>query len=329
MKSWEQPYVPNVGEHEWPAKDIEMVINNSGQRVAMDAFRDIYPAEEIASDKQTVARQAREHELNRLSGLDHRAEQIGQALEAAIEEAINLHGWFSGGQVEAHYIRTTLYDDFTNGVDGVLEFSVRTKTGQVHRLALAIDASLNKKTEALEKKISLSTKRVLGRPDAAITGPTTVKYFESKAEPYRGPLEHVVPVVVGIDAKDCFDLIERLARTIRLKEAAPHSETLSEKLQKETGALRAHPAQIIFLKEIELQLRRYRQLLDTPMAIAPTVKKKDLEILLGIIKYIAEAKHYEGVALGEFEQDGVFAEIKRQTVRLATPERATAESAAA
>jgi hypothetical protein len=55
----------------------------------------------------------------------------------------------------------------------VLEFSVKTQKGGVHRIALAVDASFNRKTEAIEKKIHYSTKRVLGRKDTQVDGPAT------------------------------------------------------------------------------------------------------------------------------------------------------------
>jgi hypothetical protein len=194
--------------------------------------------------------------------------------------------------------------------------------GGVHRIALAVDASFNRKTEAIEKKIHYSTKRVLGRKDTQVDGPAVVKYFRSKADPHtKGKLEGVVPVIVGVDSADCIKLIKQLAQLRELERSAKSSSLLGQKFSEAKERINEHPAQMIFLKEIELQLTRYLSLIDSPMATQPTVKKKDLEAIKGVIAYVRGIKRQQGATIQEMSNDAVMQVIERITGKV-VPEEA-------
>ncbi len=331
-QEFERPHIAEPSEPAWPRREIEAVISYGkgkideqgrpiSNRIDPHTFLGIYSEKEILDDETWVHQKREEHRSLQTTETEARAEKIGEALEAILEQGVEEFGWFSAGSVTAHYVRTAKYDDY-KGIDGVLEFSVKTQKGGVHRIALAVDASLNRKTEAIEKKIHYSTKRVLGRKDAQVDGPAVVKYFHSKADPHtKGKLEGVVPVVVGVDSADCFKLIKQLAQLRELERSAKSSSLLGQKHSEAKNRMKEHPAQMIFLKEIELQLTRYLALIDSPAATEPTVKKKDLEAIKGVIAYIRGIKRKQGATIQEMSNDAVMQVIERITGKV-VPEEA-------
>ncbi len=102
------------------------------------------------------------------NNFDARGTESGNALERMVEAEVARNGWFGG----AKYVRTTAFDDYTNGTDAVLTWD---KPGAPR---IGLDMTVN--AEALEKKLFREVRVAPNRFELVPREKASVTY-------YRGP----------------------------------------------------------------------------------------------------------------------------------------------
>lgn len=225
-------------------------------------------------------------------------EKRGEALEVIIIDKGEELEWFGA---DTRLARTSRHDDIHNGVDGVAEFVSRKKT--THRVALAVDASMNADYDALKRKIERNILKITNEKKRL-----EVKYFKSAVDNFKGKLNSVIPVVVGLEGKKANELIALFSEIIKLQSNENKTEEGAKKLEQLLMEAKNHPCQIIYLKETEIQISYYRELFAGNKSIKAQLFVKEIDTLLGIIESILEAK--KEIPEGELVNDAVYRAIK-------------------
>lgn len=208
-------------------------------------------------------------------------EHLSESLEVAVLSGGQKAKWF--GQ-ESHLIRSSRYDDIFNGTDGFLEFPM--EDGEPFRMALAIDASMSQDKDIIEKKMVRGIKKLE-------TGRMEVKYFKSKVNDYKGKLKMVLPIVLGIESQNAQKLVHLFANIQR----ASGDEQKTKKIEKE---LQNDPSQIVFLKEIMVQLDMFAKLFRRAGSHTRYATEKMHTIIEDILK---QKNHIDS---DDIEEDSVF-----------------------
>lgn len=273
-------------------KNCDFIISQADQKSIynLDAFSDIFPKEEIQKDKIFVSNiESKWRAKTLLIDQKYRenlfcSKKRSEALEIIISDQIELNNWF--GQ-DAFFYKTTRYDDIVNGTDAVVEFTTEDKP---ERLALAIDSTSNTSQQKIKEKIDRNIAKVLNNS-------LEVKYFNSQVNEDKGVLKGVIPVVIGLEAKNTNNLIDNFAQIIRLKQTSESSsitETHKASSKKEYLILRdkmvSNPTQIIFLEEIRMQLNMYQSILNSENNPNVFVQQTDVSKLIKIIEDILTNK---------------------------------------
>lgn len=281
-------------------ENIEIILEEGGEeRLKESDFSDIYDKGEIERDRTMVSVLKRkfERDLDHLNPEEIRKieekKEWSEALEVIITQRGSECGWFGD---DAYLVRATEYDDLVNGLDGVLEFAPAGKTSEgkekVRRLVLAIDASMQPALDNVRRKINRNLDHLTGRGDKL-----QVKYFESVVDGFRGRLDMVVPVVVGIDAGNTNRLIGLFAEMIKLGNIKTKDRNVLERHQRQLSKAQEHPAQRAFLEEIRMQLDCYLSLLENRTDEASKLYKEEISALLDKIKAVIKEK-------GHIREDG-------------------------
>lgn len=263
-----------------------------------------YTEEEIKRDMDNVRRMQEKFKAEKdglTAGEKKRKEENekrGEALEVIIVDKGGELEWFGP---ETKLARTSKHDDIHNGVDGVAEFVSRKKT--THRVALAVDASMNADHDALKRKIERNILKITNEKKRL-----EVKYFKSAVDNFKGKLNSVIPVVVGLEGRKANELIALFSEIIKLQSNKNRTEGEAKKLEQLLTEAKNHPCQIIYLKEIEIQISYYKELFAGDKAIKAQLFVKEIDMLLGIIESILEAK--KEIPEGELVNDGVYRAIK-------------------
>jgi len=210
-----------------------------------------------------------------------------EALESVIINGGQQAEWFGK---EAHLVQTAEFDDIFDGVDGVLEFVIGGEKPQ--RIALAIDASMRPDFSKVERKILRGISKVN-------SGKMKVKYFKSQVDDFKGTLKEVIPIVLGLEGNNAEKLIHLFADLKRAQAMTANSEKANEKLLQ----VKSHPSQIIFLKEILVQLDMYAKIFAKEGNPTKFGVEKIHDIIAGILK------DKETINAGEYEKDGVYQKI--------------------
>lgn len=242
----------------------------------------------IAKKKAYIAQQNLKH--------PHEVElkKVSDVFETILEEQIEQNEGFGP---DASIIRASEYDDLINGIDAVIEFDLEKGTSH---LALGIDITFGIISGTdLQKKFQ-SIKDDLNAGKLA-----KVKYFESKHGDSKGELTELPKVVIGVDRQTVNDLAEawltQMVTSSELKrsdlgEASRNSLLTRREVAKQK--LATHFAQILFLKQIKLQLETYSDFLYYNITDFPKSAHKArwqymmerMEHSLGIIKDIIKNK---------------------------------------
>ncbi len=173
---------------------LEKAFEKADQVLAKDAiteksFEDLYGTTNVNRDIQDSLRIKQKVESDDTPE-DKEAAKLARVLEAVIHDQVNRNQWLGP---HAKSLRSTLYDDLINGVDGIIEFK-EPKTA-VNYLALGIDVTYRKN---MEKKFL----RIKTEIDSGKLG--TVKYLRSSDGRTRGERKEIVPrLVVGVDRQTC------------------------------------------------------------------------------------------------------------------------------
>ena len=278
---------------------LDLIIRKTrAKRLRMEDCTSRYGKDEIAKDRSRVERlkatfKAGSERLPAKEQTRHRLSlKRGEALEAIIAEQGELSEWFGPNAMTA---RATEFDDFVNKVDIVIEFAPEAEKSQaaeenMGRIAFGIDASDN--PSGIAKKIAVNRARIAGK-----LPPSNVKYFRSQVTDYKGPLERIVPVVVGLEGKNMADLVRLQGMLLSGVNAKETSEQLA-----------SHPAQRVLVEEIAAQLKWYMRLLEQEEIAHATYEKKDIEGLLRMMEELLKEK--KSIPLGELGEDRVWQKIQ-------------------
>lgn len=243
------------------------------------------------------------------------------AFEATVIKAGGKYGWF--GELAAIY-QTGEFDDIKRKTDAVIEiFSenfMDEGSEEPRRLALAIDTTVDDRSQVVKEKMRDNLRRVLGALPL-----TSIKYFESVNQ-YRGGLQDIIPVVIGVDSDRSNDMLNTYAQLLKLTAAQKDPKRTSRVTQNEVGTLRAvkvkmrtHESQKCFNEEIIIQCNCYKRLLKELLAKIPnnlriqeTLEKVD-KLSLEFEKIYKEKREIKRA-----EQDNIRDEINRvcSTIKL-------------
>lgn len=281
-------------------------------RPRQEDFVGVFTKEEIKKDRTDLERikSIIATRLEHLPPEDRRrieeGKQRSEALEVIIGDQVELNDWFGPNAVVT---RTTEFDDFMHGVDAVVEFNLGDDE-HPERIALGVDASMRADAQTVDGKIRRNISRVTGSEE-----PTMVKYFRSQIQDaegrvFEGPLEAVVPVVIGIDGEDCDKLMGIFAQLVKLRRNKDRNETMRGLIREKTQEMQKHPAQRVFLEEIRMQLEMYTDLLDESSNLDDkhSSYKEKVARILGIVRDVLESK--QDVEMGGLESDGIFEMVK-------------------
>lgn len=147
--------------------------------------------------------------------------------------------------------RTTKFDDFTNGVDAVIEWEPEEGGAVVPRLAVDFTTSMSKETVKAKLR--------------SLRSGAKVKYFRSQVQ-FAGdqPLEmslYVPKVILGLDSRFVADLAADAAERVRTKSLrAVAGETARSIQTVDPRAFAEHPVQMLLLRQAKVQLDQ--QMLD-------------------------------------------------------------------
>jgi hypothetical protein len=233
-------------------KDVELLrAGGLDERIDEKDFTDEnkkgYKHRDIFNDQRTVANMEvtfeKRHDdktLEERIRVEER-EHLNEAFEVAVISGGQKAKWFGKN---AQLIRSARFDDIFNGVDGFLEFPM--EDGEPFRMALAIDASMSRDIDIIEKKMMRGIKKLESKK-------MEVKYFKSKVNDYKGKLDMVLPIVLGVETQNAQKLVHIFADFQR-------AQGDEKKLKKIGETLQNDPVQVIFLKEILIQLDMYAKL---------------------------------------------------------------------
>jgi len=304
----EQPKFEQPGERSsessidiWAEEQaLDRIIQKSrAKRLEMKYFIGHYGKETIAEDQAVVEALEKRFnaELERLPEQERAMRELsrkrGEALEIIIAEHGELSDWFGP---DAMTTRTAKIDDYRNRVDLVIEFNPEeageTPTEKnIERLALAVDASDD--PSRIIEKMGINQEKLTGRRPSV-----HVQYFHSQITDYMGPLNKIVPVVVGLEGKNMQELAHLHDKSLRGLDFKEAHKQLAE-----------HPAQRVFIEEILVQLEWYAKLLDQEKSRHSMYSGKDIENVLNIMNRLAEEKR--SISLAGLEEDNVMQTVRK------------------
>lgn len=249
-------------------KRAKMILTEN--EIKLERFAGLYDENVLAHDIEKVERLKKRFEPSP-------SKAYADIFEAIVCEHGELSEWFGSG---CEIIKTSLFDDYVNGVDMIAE--IKGEHQGFSHLALGIDVTFGSK-DLREKFIPIRTgidKGSLGE----------IKYFYSDRQHYRAHLEKVPQVVVGVE-------IEQLKNLALLW------------MNRKNKELSRHPAQMTILEEIALQLETFER-------YANKSEKREVQNLAPIlgrelwkIRSLLEEKRKMGI-LG-MKDDKVFEEIRK------------------
>ncbi len=196
--------------------------NGDRDRIQMADFKDFYPDAIIRRDEDTVANFKRRFELG--DQKDFKAARLAKVFEQIFTDQVELNEWL-GPNVTT--MGASEYDDIVNGVDTIAQ--IESETSNSH-LGFTLDITISK------LKLADKLKRIRREIDEGTL--TTIKYFASPDETFRGKLEKVPRLIVGVGAQAVQELALLAAN-------------------RENRALAAHPVRYQILDEMIMQLEAY------------------------------------------------------------------------
>lgn len=240
-----------------------------------------YDSDTIAEHLAFVEQKKRKFEMS-ATDESRDSQELATIFEGMFYKGAHEYGWL-GDPTLVRVIKTCDFDDLKNGIDGIVEFTQEGR-GAEH-LAVGVDVTYSNQLKEKFKKI---------KNDIAEGKLSSIEYFRSGN--FIGSLNNVPRVIVGAERKN---LIE-LCRDVFVK--------------KDSQKLKRHPFQVLQLKQMRLQLDAFAD-------YAESLGKKDVAALYRrdaeIIRKILQKKSVgEGVRMGQWENDRVFAAIKQEPENL-------------
>lgn len=245
--------------------------------------------------------------------------EYADALEATMINLGETSNWFGEN---SSVFRTTEYDDVVHGVDAVVEISIgdeeEISEEEVQRVALAIDASTAVEKPVLERKIVRNLQKICGLTEHGVE----ISYFKSEQTDYTGPLYDIIPVTIGIGKNNADELMSTYARILELKKIGTNKdESEKRELRSLLSKTAEHPAQMLFFKEMEIQLITYRNIVNSMGGVKHKSEiLQQIDELASTIQELQKNKDEEGITIGRLENDVTYLAIIDICARL-TPEK--------
>lgn len=186
---------------------------DKNNRLKMEDFSDIYKEEEIMRDR---------NELEKMKDSENfeKSDVHGKVLENLFPEIGKKNFWM--GEEEFYIIQLSEYDDkMKYGAHADVLIEMRNSEGKIIRFAVDLTTGAN-----MDKLNAKKTKCVKGIEIGTLS---SVKYFQSEIEKFRGRIIEVPVVVAGIDKETLHALCDAIGR--------------GENIQN-------HPAKFMILEEI-------------------------------------------------------------------------------
>lgn len=229
-------------------------------KINEDSFvPDIYTKEKVNKDKEYVKQkkaQFKKSEDNSYEG--KKAKIISETMEKIISLGGELSNWFGGN---FYMLNACEYDDISNATDILGIFIDDENEDDIIGVSFDITSSSD---EHLEEKIKKNVDKIAGFKNMP-----RVEYFENENIDYKGQLDGIVPLVIGLDSKNSENLINQLGNA---KKTGKYSDTAKN-----------NSCSIVFLKQIEMQLKAYSRVLEDegkdPYNYLPTIVKLENKIL--------------------------------------------------
>ncbi len=246
---------------------------NETRYVDIDSFsgKPGYTPEMIATAKRRTQEARNTHEkatldwLGSVEGKDQKSivegKEISDAFEATVLDQITPNAWLGMNAVAT---KITEHGDLCEHTDGVLEIM---NSDETERFALSIDTSRNLDSFGIDKKVVRNLKTILG-----VDRPTRVTFFRSEipnddGSYYEGPLEGIIPLIIGTGKEKCDELIQHYGTIVKftdlLKTAVKSAdkERIKAKIAASSKKIAEHPAQMVFIRAIQIQLGMYANIL--------------------------------------------------------------------
>jgi len=175
-------------------KNAERIIKKYPDRIYEDSFVNIYEDSEIKADIEYALRMEKEFDKDQ-SQESKDAKKIADAIEIVVNHHIELSNWL----YKTFTYKTSKYDDIKNGIDTILEFINEDNKNDSTFLGVAFDITYKNdvRDKFLRIKKEIEDKKI-----------NKVKYFESQESNYKGQIENVPRLIIGLDIKTGEELIE-------------------------------------------------------------------------------------------------------------------------
>jgi hypothetical protein len=240
--------------YKWYSESHIMREEKSRRRMFEDMheFSDVYPPDKLTHDKQEVIKKRQRPKEGDVA-------QKAELLELILSRFSDRAQWF--GQMVAY--RTLEFDDRIHGVDMVLE----GKEENGNPIYIAIDCTVAQSQEKIDEKVDGITKNI--ENDTL----STVEYFQSDDGEVKGKIECIPKVIIAVNPERMDNLCQDVIPAVG-----------SEK-GKYDRLSNSH-FQIFFLRQIESQLEKQRQLVRLPKEDMRMHKKEVAEAIENALKYI-------------------------------------------
>jgi len=222
------------------AKKVNKIFEGKeSMAILMSDFIKIYGEDEIKKDRDEVVRLKKIFKENETQE-SKEVKDYADALEKVTNECIELNNWL--GEYAFTY-STSVYDDYKNGIDSIIEFTDEEEFDLSH-MGLAFDftygSNVFKKLERIKNNLD---KKELSE----------IKYFASENTDYKGPIKKIPRLVIGANRETVDDLMETF-----LESKKPSSSIKKEGELSPSKKLETHYFQINMLKQIIYQLETFR-----------------------------------------------------------------------
>lgn len=211
-----------TSEKELIAAALEKARSAELDQIPMEAFVDVYGEEVVERDSQRVAELKAKFDA-RVKPEEQEKHDLARILEVILIEQVELNNWL-GADVNTQ--QTSLFDDYTNGIDFVAEFN---ENDAQRYMGFAIDVTTGGESIIDEKLKKIRYNLLDGELGE-------LKYFQSTDQRVQGRMRFVPKVILALDQKTVLELTELW-------------------VNKQQHALRDHPLKIDLINEIGLQLR--------------------------------------------------------------------------
>lgn len=248
------------------------------KEVKMSDFEDHYGKEVVAKDRLYVEKMEGKFS-NSKNSEQAEANKLATVFEAVFHEGTSTCGWL-GENVST--IKTSRYDDIANGIDEIAEIQ-ETPTATSY-LGLAIDVTISSEAETKIKDIKQNIEE--GKL-------SKIKYFQSPNRNFKGSIDNVPRVVVGVAGKTVQELSELW-------------------LNNDKDSLKKHPVQLQVLRTVLEQLKTFEKysahIGEDDLA---NVYKENRRIISNI--YTKKKKDLGGELSDDYDEmyDRIFGELSR------------------